>query len=82
MGHWAPEIVATMKAAADEPVHLFSGFLSEPVVKLAEVLAERPAVTDLVATNELDGLLDPERYTGTAAAQVDRLAERLGPRAL
>ncbi len=49
---------------------------------LAEVLAARPAVTNLVATDELDGLLDPERYTGTAAAQVDRLAERLGPRAL
>ena len=40
LGHKHPEIVATMKAAADEPVHLFSGFLSEPVVKLAEVLAD------------------------------------------
>jgi 2,2-dialkylglycine decarboxylase (pyruvate) len=40
LGHNHPEIVATMKAAADEPVHLFSGFLTEPVVRLAEVLAE------------------------------------------
>ncbi|MDG2521935.1 aspartate aminotransferase family protein [Caulobacter segnis] len=40
LGHNHPEIVATMKAAADEPVHLFSGFLSRPVVQLAEVLAE------------------------------------------
>ena len=40
LGHAHPEIVATMKAAADEPVHLFSGFLSPPVVKLAEVLAD------------------------------------------
>ena len=40
LGHDHPEIVATMKAAASEPVHLFSGFLSSPVVKLAEVLAD------------------------------------------
>lgn len=36
LGHKHPEIVAAMQAAAEEPVHLFSGFL----VKLAEVLAE------------------------------------------
>lgn len=40
LGHGHPEIVAAMKAAADEPVHLFSGFLSSPVLKLAEVLAD------------------------------------------
>lgn len=40
LGHNHPEIVATMKAASDEPVHLFSGFLSSPVVRLAEVLAD------------------------------------------
>lgn len=40
LGHNQPEIVRTMKAAADEPVHLFSGFLSRPVVQLAEVLAD------------------------------------------
>lgn len=40
LGHAHPEIVAAMKAAADEPVHLFSGFLSSPVVKLSEVLAD------------------------------------------
>lgn len=39
-GHAHPEIVATMKAAADEPVHLFSGFLTSPVIELAEVLAD------------------------------------------
>ncbi|MEN6516682.1 MAG: adenylosuccinate lyase [Methanospirillum sp.] len=49
---------------------------------LADVLAARPAVTALVATSELEGLLDPEHYTGTAQAQVERLVERLGPRAL
>lgn len=40
LGHNHPEIVATMKAAADLPVHLFSGFLTRPVVELAEVLAD------------------------------------------
>jgi 2,2-dialkylglycine decarboxylase (pyruvate) len=40
LGHAHPEIVATMKAAADEPVHLFSGLLTQPVLKLAEVLAD------------------------------------------
>lgn len=40
LGHNHPEIVATMQAAAEQPVHLFSGFLTEPVVKLAEVLAD------------------------------------------
>jgi 2,2-dialkylglycine decarboxylase (pyruvate) len=40
LGHDHPEIVAAMKAAADQPVHLFSGFLSPPVVKLSEVLAD------------------------------------------
>lgn len=40
LGHGHPEIVAAMKAAADEPVHLFSGFLTSPVVRLAEILAD------------------------------------------
>jgi 2,2-dialkylglycine decarboxylase (pyruvate) len=40
LGHAHPEIVATMKAAASEPVHLFSGFLTRPVLELAEVLAD------------------------------------------
>ncbi len=40
LGHNHPEIVATMKAASDEPVHLFSGLLSRPVIELAEVLAD------------------------------------------
>lgn len=39
LGHNHPEIVETIRAAARQPVHLFSGFLSDPVVKLAEVLA-------------------------------------------
>jgi 2,2-dialkylglycine decarboxylase (pyruvate) len=40
LGHAHPEIVATIKAAADEPVHLFSGMLTRPVVELAAVLAD------------------------------------------
>ncbi|NLX48859.1 MAG: adenylosuccinate lyase [Methanospirillum sp.] len=49
---------------------------------LADVLASRPVVTDRVPPGELAGLLDPERYIGTAVIQVDRLVERLAPRAL
>lgn len=40
LGHAHPEIVETMRTAAEQPVHLFSGLLSPPVVKLAEVLAD------------------------------------------
>ncbi|MEO3387780.1 aspartate aminotransferase family protein [Mesorhizobium sp. CAU 1741] len=40
LGHANPEIVETMQRAASEPVHLFSSFLSRPVVRLAEVLAD------------------------------------------
>jgi 2,2-dialkylglycine decarboxylase (pyruvate) len=40
LGHGHPEIVAAMQAAAEEPAPLFSGFLTEPVVKLAEALAD------------------------------------------
>lgn len=40
LGHNHPRIVAAMKEAADEPMHLFSGLLTEPVVRLAEVLAD------------------------------------------
>ncbi|MDT9598824.1 aspartate aminotransferase family protein [Sphingosinicella rhizophila] len=40
LGHAHPEIVATMAEAAREPVHLYSGLLSRPVLELAEVLAE------------------------------------------
>lgn len=40
LGHRHPGIVAAMRAAAEAPVHLFSGLLSAPVIELAQVLAE------------------------------------------
>lgn len=49
---------------------------------LAEVLGEIPEVVALIEPSEIEMLLDPARYTGTATAQVERLVERLSPRAL
>jgi len=40
LGHSHPDIVATIQRASTELVHLFSGFLSKPVVELAAALAE------------------------------------------
>ncbi|MEU4245813.1 adenylosuccinate lyase family protein [Amycolatopsis sp. NPDC026612] len=39
---------------------------------LRDVLAELPAVTDVLTSAALDELLDPDGYTGAAAALVDR----------
>lgn len=49
---------------------------------LAEVLRGIPEVVALIDPQEIETLLDPGRYTGTAIIQVDRLAERLLPQAL
>ncbi len=46
---------------------------------LAEVLGERPEVTAFVTREELDALLDPDAYIGTAVRQVERLIEKLTP---
>jgi adenylosuccinate lyase len=46
---------------------------------LAEVLAERPEVTEFVTREDLDKLLDPDAYIGTAVMQVERLIEKLLP---
>jgi adenylosuccinate lyase len=46
---------------------------------LGQVLAGRPEVTRFISPGELDALLDPEAYTGTALRQVDRLIEKLRP---
>ncbi len=47
--------------------------------ELAEVLGERPDVTAFITRGDLDALLDPEAYIGTAIRQVDRLVEKLRP---
>jgi len=46
---------------------------------LGQVLRERPEVTRFISPGELDALLDPNAYTGTAVRQVDRLIEKLRP---
>jgi adenylosuccinate lyase len=46
---------------------------------LAEVLAQRPEVTEFVTRDDLDALLDPDAYVGTAVRQVERLVEKLLP---
>jgi adenylosuccinate lyase len=46
---------------------------------LAAVLAGNRKVTAILSPDEIEGLLDPERYTGTAPAQVDRVIACLRP---
>jgi adenylosuccinate lyase len=46
-------------------------------VSLEAVLAADPVVAARLPRKEIRGLLDPERYIGTAVAQVERLCERL-----
>ena len=46
---------------------------------LARVLGEQPEVAAFVSRAELDALLDPDVYIGTAVLQVERLIEKLGP---
>ena len=46
---------------------------------LARVLGERPEVTEFVTRDDLERLLDPDAYIGTAVRQVDRLIEKLQP---
>src|SRR6478672_2066464 len=41
LGHSHPEIVATIRDASSKLDHLFSAMISEPVVALAESLADR-----------------------------------------
>jgi 2,2-dialkylglycine decarboxylase (pyruvate) len=40
LGHSHPEIVAAIRGACDEAIHLFSGMLSPAVIELAKALAE------------------------------------------
>ena len=46
---------------------------------LASVLAGNRKVTALIPRKEIETLLEPERYIGTAPEQVDRLIARLSP---
>ncbi|MCA1809994.1 MAG: adenylosuccinate lyase, partial [Lentisphaerae bacterium] len=44
---------------------------------LREVLAETPSVTALLTTEDIDRLLDPAEYIGTAVEQVQRVLREL-----
>ena len=46
---------------------------------LASVLAEEETVAAHLSSEEIDRLLDPHRYIGTAVEQVDRLVSKLAP---
>ncbi|MDN7025727.1 adenylosuccinate lyase [Methanoculleus sp. FWC-SCC1] len=46
---------------------------------LVDVLAARQDVTAYCSRQELEELLDPDAYIGTAVQQVDRLTEKLAP---
>jgi adenylosuccinate lyase len=46
---------------------------------LSEILAERPEVVRYVTRDDLERLLDPDAYIGTAVRQVERLIESLAP---
>ena len=46
---------------------------------LAEVLANNQSVTRLLSAGEIEGLLNPDNYIGTAVMQVERVIQKLSP---
>jgi len=52
---------------------------AEEGMTLAEVLAGEATVAGLLSGDEIQRLLDPHQYIGTAVEQVDRLLLKLGP---
>jgi len=42
-----------------------------------EVLVLRPEVTEFISVGEIEGVMDPEGYIGTAVEQVEAVVERL-----
>ncbi|MFA7014061.1 MAG: hypothetical protein WC202_14005, partial [Desulfobacterales bacterium] len=46
---------------------------------LADLLAEKPAVTEYVSADEIKKLLQPETYAGLAGVQVENLIRKLAP---
>jgi adenylosuccinate lyase len=51
----------------------------EEGMTLAEVLAGEKTVSDILSSDEIERLLDPHQYIGTAVEQVDRLLLKLEP---
>ncbi|MEI6293388.1 MAG: adenylosuccinate lyase [Methanomicrobiales archaeon] len=46
---------------------------------LAEVLVNNQSVTRLLSPGEIEGLLNPDNYIGTAVLQVERVIQKLSP---
>jgi adenylosuccinate lyase len=44
---------------------------------MKEVLMSRPEVTEFISAGEIEGVMDPEGYIGTAMEQVEAVVERL-----
>jgi len=44
---------------------------------MKEVLMSRPEVTEFISAGEIEGVMDPEGYIGTAVEQVEAVVERL-----
>ena len=44
---------------------------------IKEVLMSRPEVTEFISAGEIEGVMDPEGYIGTAVEQVEAVVERL-----
>jgi adenylosuccinate lyase len=44
---------------------------------MKEILMSRPEVTDYISAEEIEGVMDPEGYIGTAVEQVEAVVERL-----
>ena len=44
---------------------------------MKEVLMSRPEVTEFISAGEIEGVMDPEGYIGTAVEQVEGVVERL-----
>ena len=70
------------RQVAHERIRIASMEARESRRPLAEVLGVIPEIVALIAPSEIETLLDPRRYTGTAIVQVERLIERLQLRAL
>jgi adenylosuccinate lyase len=62
---------------AHEIMRLSSMKAFEEKREIADVLLEQTAVTEHLSPDEIHGLLDPHRYTGTAVQQVERLNAKL-----